>query len=90
MVIELVLSQGQFGRPFVLPPGVPAERVAALRKAFMAAFRDKSLLAEADKMRLDIEPTAGEDMQREVARVYATPTRIVERARLALSTRPQR
>ena len=41
-VIRLVFSQGIFGRPFVLPPGVPAERVAALRKAFVAAFNDKT------------------------------------------------
>ena len=45
-VMELVYSQANFGRPFVVPPGMPAERVAALRKAFMAAFADKELIAE--------------------------------------------
>jgi hypothetical protein len=55
-VIELVFSQGMFGRPFVLPPGVPAERVAALRKGFVAALNDKALRAEADKMQLDVDP----------------------------------
>ena len=90
LVLELVFSQGQFGRPFVLPPGVPAERVHALRKAFMAAMRDKALMAEADKMKLDVEPTAGEEMQALVARLYATPPRVVERARLALTAKPQR
>ena len=45
--MELVLSQGVFGRPFVLPPGVPPERVEALRKAFMAAMADPALLSEA-------------------------------------------
>ena len=44
-VMELIFSQGVFGRPYVLPPGVPAERVAALRKAFMAAFADTSAAA---------------------------------------------
>jgi len=39
-VLELVMSQSSFGRPFVIPPGVPAERVAALRKAFLAALQD--------------------------------------------------
>ncbi len=89
-VIELVFSQGVFGRPFVMPPGVPADRVAVLRKAFVQALNDKALRAEADKMRLDVEPMAGEDLQALVAELYATPPRVVERARLALSAKPQR
>ena len=48
-VMELVYSQAVIGRPYVLPAGVPAERVAALRKAFMAALADPALLAEADE-----------------------------------------
>ena len=47
--MELVLSQGMFGRPFVLPPGVPPERAAALRKAFMAAMTDPALLSDAQE-----------------------------------------
>ena len=58
-IIELVYSQGVFGRPYILPPGVPADRVAALRKAFMAALADKELLAEAKQMKLDIEAISG-------------------------------
>jgi tripartite-type tricarboxylate transporter receptor subunit TctC len=89
-VLELVMSQSSFGRPFVIPPGVPAERVAALRKAFLAALQDKSLLAEGEKMKLDIEPLSGEDLQTLVRRLYATPVHIVERARQALAAKPQR
>lgn len=89
-VIELVYSQGVFGRPYVLPPGVPPDRVAALRKAFMQVLNEKSLRAEAEKMRLDVEPIAGEDLQRIVAGLYATPAHVVERARQALTVRPQR
>ena len=89
-VMELIFSQGVFGRPYVLPPGVPADRVAALRKAFMAAFADQGLAAEADKMRLDREPMSGEDLQALVTRLYATPPAIVERARQALTVKPQR
>ena len=51
-VMELVYGQGVIGRPYALPEGVPAERVAALRKAFMAALADPELLAEAAKMGL--------------------------------------
>ena len=89
-VMELIYSQGVFGRPFVLPPGVPADRVAALRKAFMAAFADPRLLAEAKKMNFDVEPMSGEDMQTLVTRLYATPANVVEKAKQALTAKPQR
>lgn len=87
-LMELVYSQGVFGRPYILPPGVPADRVAALRKAFMAAFADKDLLAEAKKMKLDIEAISGEDVQTMVAKLFATPPNIVERAKQSLVYKP--
>jgi len=87
-VMELVFSQLIFGRPYILPPGVPAERVAALRSAFMAALADQDALAEARGMQLDVDPLAGEAVQAEVAKAYATPPRIVERARASLVYRP--
>lgn len=89
-VLELVYSQAVFGRPYVLPPGVPAERVAALRKAFMAALADPALRAEASKMRLDIEAISGEDVQAMVARLFAMPARIVERTKASLVYKPPR
>src|SRR6202035_748441 len=88
-VMELVYSQLIFGRPFILPAGVPAERVAALRRAFMAALQDKDTLAEARGMQLDLDPLAGEAVQAEVAKAYAMPVRVVERARASLIYRPQ-
>jgi tripartite-type tricarboxylate transporter receptor subunit TctC len=88
-VMELVYSQLIFGRPFILPPGVPAERVGALRRAFMAALQDKDAVAEARGMQLDLDPLSGEAVQAEVTRVYGTPGRIVERAKQSLVYRPQ-
>ena len=88
-VIGLIYSQLVFGRPYVLPPGVPADRVAALRQAFMAALRDKDTLAEAAKMKLDLDALAGEDVQSEVAKAYAMPANIVERAKQALIYKPR-
>jgi tripartite-type tricarboxylate transporter receptor subunit TctC len=90
MVIQLVYSQGIFGRPYVLPPGVPMDRVAALRKAFVQVLDDGALRAEAAKMRLDIEPIPGDDLQVLVAGLYATPSHVVERARRALTQKPPR
>jgi tripartite-type tricarboxylate transporter receptor subunit TctC len=72
----------------VLPPGVPAERVAALRKAFMAALADPALLAEAAKMKLDVEAISGGDMQTMVSQWFAMPKSIVERAKQALVYKP--
>ena len=86
-VMELIYSQLTFGRPFVLPPGTPPDRVAALRKAFMATMQDKDTLADAKKMNLDLDALAGEDVQAEVAKAYGMPANIVERAKQALIVR---
>ncbi|HWE74343.1 MAG TPA: hypothetical protein VG328_14350 [Stellaceae bacterium] len=83
-VMELAYSQEIFGRPFVMPPSVPKERVDALRKAFMQALQDKDLLADAKKQRLDIEPLSGEDVQALVTKVYAMPANVVAKAKEAL------
>jgi tripartite-type tricarboxylate transporter receptor subunit TctC len=87
-VIELVFSQGVFGRPYVLPPGVPADRVAALRNAFVTALNDPALRVEAGKMQLDVDPMAGDALQALITSIYATPRHLVERARLALAAKP--
>jgi len=83
-VMDLIYSSEIFGRPYVLPPGVPAERVAALRKAFMAALRDPELKAEGEKLGLDLDPISGEELQDIAAKMYATPADVVERARQAV------
>jgi tripartite-type tricarboxylate transporter receptor subunit TctC len=87
-IMELVYSQGVFGRPYILPPGVPPDRVAALRKAFMAALQDKELLAEAARIKLDIEAISGEDLQTMVSKLFATPANIIERAKQSLIYKP--
>lgn len=79
--IELILAQQIFGRPYVVAPEVPAAAVGALRNAFSATFLDKDFLVDAEKSRIDISPTSGEDVQKLVAQVYAAPANIVERAK---------
>jgi hypothetical protein len=83
-VMDLIYSQLMFGRPFVLPPGVPADRVAALRKAFMETFRDPDIIGEAARMKLDIDALSGEEVQVEVAKAFAAPANIVERAKQSM------
>jgi tripartite-type tricarboxylate transporter receptor subunit TctC len=88
-VMELIYSQLSFGRPYVLPPGTPADRVAALRKAFMETMRDPEIVSEARKMRLDVDATSGEQVQAEVAKAFAMPKNIVERARQSQIYKPR-
>jgi hypothetical protein len=83
-VMEMIYSQNLFGRPYLLPPGVPADRIAALRRAFAAMLQDKTLLAEAEKSGLDISPMGGEELQALVAKLYALPPKVIERAKQSL------
>jgi tripartite-type tricarboxylate transporter receptor subunit TctC len=82
--MELVLSQGLFGRPYVLPPGVPQDRAAALRKAFDAAMADPALRADAKKLRLDIDAIDGDGLQKKIAELYALPKSTVDKAKQSL------
>jgi tripartite-type tricarboxylate transporter receptor subunit TctC len=69
------------GRPYLMPPGVPADRVAAMGKALMDTFKDPDFVADADKRGLGVNsPRSGKDIQDLLDRVYkTTPARIVER-----------
>jgi tripartite-type tricarboxylate transporter receptor subunit TctC len=83
-IMELIYSSETFGRPYMLGPGVPDDRVAALRKAFMEAMADKDLLAEAQKIGLAIDPISGADLQKLAADIFATPLPFVEKVKDAL------
>jgi tripartite-type tricarboxylate transporter receptor subunit TctC len=83
-VMELVYSSETFGRPYVMAPGLPAERVAALRRAFMEAMRDPELLADARKLGVDIDPISGEELQGLAEKIFATPVAVVEQVKQAL------
>ncbi|MDO9443127.1 MAG: tripartite tricarboxylate transporter substrate-binding protein [Beijerinckiaceae bacterium] len=79
-VLELILIRQEMGRPFSTPPGVPAERVAALRRAFDATMKDPDFIAEAARAQLEIEPLTGEQIETLLAGAYAAPKDIVQRA----------
>jgi tripartite-type tricarboxylate transporter receptor subunit TctC len=82
--LSMFYAQNAFSRPFILPPGVPAERVAAMRAIFLKTINDPELQAEAAKMKIDAEPTSGEELQKIIERMYATPKDVVERVRKAM------
>lgn len=80
-VVELVTSQQVFARPYVMAPGVPAEAVAILRKAFAQLYADPLFVADAERSKLILTPASGEDVQKSVEDLYRAPQRIVEKAR---------
>ena len=80
-VIRLLMLGAELGRPFAAPPGVPAERIAALREAFAATTKDTDLLAEAAKARMDLDPIMGEESQKLILNVLNTPRAVAERAK---------
>ncbi len=84
LVAELVIGQQLFGRPYIAPPGTPVEAVKILRAAFEAALGDPELLADAEKVRIDILPAGGERVQQGVDRIYGAPKNIVEKAKNAI------
>jgi tripartite-type tricarboxylate transporter receptor subunit TctC len=79
--LHVMLSPNEAGRPFVAPPDVPADRVAALRSAFDHAMKDPGLLAEAKKQSLDIDPITGARMAELVRQAYHAPGDVIARAR---------
>jgi tripartite-type tricarboxylate transporter receptor subunit TctC len=83
-VIRLVLSRQTLGRPFAAPPGVPADRRQALRRAFDATLKDPAFLKEAVKLKLEVSPVNGEDVDKLIAELYATPKDVVEETRAAI------
>ena len=84
-LMELLMGTMAVARPFMAPPGVPEVRAAALRRAFDKTMKDEGFLAEAKQLQLDVEPTTGEEAQKIVQAMYATPKAVVERAKKLLS-----
>jgi hypothetical protein len=78
-IFKLIFARQVMAWPYVLPPSVPGERVAAFRKAFVETMKDKEFLADAAKRRFDINPVSGEAIQRLVAEIYATPAAVVRK-----------
>lgn len=78
-VLELVLIRQEIGRPIVLPPDVPADRVAVLRQAFDMVLSDKDFLADAGKAGMEIDPLSGAAITAMLATAYRAPKAIVAR-----------
>jgi len=80
----LVLAAGDFGRPYVLPPGTPADRVRTLREAFTKTINDPSVIDDAQKKSVEIAPTTSEELTALAREVIAQPPEVVERMKKML------
>jgi tripartite-type tricarboxylate transporter receptor subunit TctC len=85
-ILKLVLSRQTMGRPFVAPPQIPADRQAALRKAFDDAMKDAEFLAEAKARGQEVNPVSGADLEKLLAELYATPKDVVEETKKAIAS----
>jgi tripartite-type tricarboxylate transporter receptor subunit TctC len=81
-LVETATAPNALGRPLLMPPGVPADRLVAMRKALMDTFTDPAFKSEAEKIGLIINaPRTGEQLQEVVSNAYAAPVAVVERVR---------
>jgi tripartite-type tricarboxylate transporter receptor subunit TctC len=85
--LRLMLARLEYGRPFFLPPNVPAARLEALRRAFDATMKDPAYLSEADKLKIEVDPLSGEEVTALVEQVSRTPADTVARVRAAMENK---
>jgi tripartite-type tricarboxylate transporter receptor subunit TctC len=83
-MLELFFSQEIFGRPYVVAPEVPKDRVEALRKAFWATLKDPELLADAKRANLEVNPVSAEEVEKLIAKVYAAPRELTQKIKKAI------
>jgi tripartite-type tricarboxylate transporter receptor subunit TctC len=84
-ILKLILASQEMARPFAAPPGLPADRKAALVTAFQRMTKDPEFLAEAQKLNLDINPVSAQAIDGLLAELYATPKDVVEKAAQAIA-----
>ncbi len=84
-IFKLIFARQVMGRPFLAPPGMPADRLAALRKAFDDTMTDKDFLADAAQNKFEINPVSGEQIEALVKEVYRDAAGRGEESRRALA-----
>ncbi|MGH7886442.1 MAG: Bug family tripartite tricarboxylate transporter substrate binding protein [Candidatus Binatia bacterium] len=84
-VAQILLAAGDFGRPMMVTPGTPPERIKILRDAYVKTLSDPEALAEAKKGRMDVQPTSGEDLESLTKEIFDSPPEVIERAKKILA-----
>ena len=82
-VLGLIFGTLALGRLYVSTPGVPKERVEALRTAFNATAKDAAFLEDAAKTQIDVSPMTGQEVEAFIARMTSSSSKVVERAKQA-------
>jgi tripartite-type tricarboxylate transporter receptor subunit TctC len=84
-VARILLAAGELGRPMMVTPGTPPDRVKILREAYMKVLNDPTAQDQAKKSRMDIEPTSGEELEVLVKDIFDAPPEIIKRAKKILA-----
>jgi tripartite-type tricarboxylate transporter receptor subunit TctC len=79
--LELISIPTSVGRPYLAPPGVPKDRLAALQNAFNMMVKDEGFMADANKQRMEIQLVTGEEVQSVLSRAYGSPQKVIDRSR---------
>lgn len=82
---QVVLAAGDFGRPILVTPGTPPDRVKILRDALVKTLNDPEVIAEAKKGRMDIDPTSGEELESLVKEIFDSPPDVLDRVKKMLA-----
>ena len=82
---NLVLAAGEFGRPYVLPPNTPADKVKIIREAFAKTLQDEAVREDAEKSKLELDPSTAEELERLAKEVVSQPPDTVARMKKLLS-----
>ena len=89
-IAMFLASQNAMGFPNTAPPGVPKERVAALRKAIAATFRDPAFIKTATRINMAVNPVSGEQVEAEVKNILSASPAFLAKARVALGQKKSR
>jgi tripartite-type tricarboxylate transporter receptor subunit TctC len=81
---KLILAGGEFGRPYVLPPNTPADKVKIIREAFAKTLKDEAMLADAKVNKLEIEPGSGEELDKLAREVIDQPPEVIAKMKKLL------
>ena len=84
-ILRLVFSRQAMARPFTAPPGIPADRKAALRKAFSETMKDPAFLEEAKQRGLEVNPVSGDEIEALIADLYRSPADVVAEVRASIA-----
>jgi tripartite-type tricarboxylate transporter receptor subunit TctC len=84
-VAQVMLTGGDLGRPMLVTPGTPAERLKILREAYLRSFKDTELLVETEKAKMDVDPTPGEELEALIKKVMDQPQEVTERVKKMLA-----